>query len=243
MTTVSPDQEKALATEQSDGSAVQKCAVIVVIDPGHGDRLKKGNPIDPGCVHGDIYEKDLALAIGKLLKPKLEAKTSCVESVHLTRDGDISELRRRLHWRTNIAKDKKANIFISLHLDAAGASASGQSVCHHPSFKNSVKLATAISARAKVVKPKTKGAISPRSDLHVLNKNHFGKETKASVLIELGFISNDADRTACQTKQSEIAAEIADGVEDFILANKAIFSEDSSLPKNVPIPQPRPANR
>jgi len=244
MTTVSADQQKQMENAQGGDGAVQKCAVIVVIDPGHGDRLKAGNPIDPGAVSGDIYESNLALGVGKQLKSKLEAKTACIEAVYLTREGDISEVRKRLAWRVAIAKEKKANIFISLHLDAAAASASGMSALYHPSYANSKTLATTVASRAKLIK--ARGAKS-RDNLYVINMKYFGKETKASILIELGFITNDADRATCQNKQSELAAEIADSVEAFVLANKAIFSADtksgSSLaPDKVPIPKPRPKN-
>lgn len=218
---VSPNQEKAAAGGQT-GGAVQKCAVIVVIDPGHGDRLSAKAPIDPGAVSGKIYEKDIALAVANQLRSKLQAKTDVIEAVYLTREGDIGELRPRLRWRVAIAKEKKANIFVSLHLDAAGASASGQSVLYHPSYKNSKSLASSISAQAKVIK--TRGAKS-RDNLYVINLSRFGPETKASVLIELGFITNDTDRSSCQTRGGEIADEITEGIVSFVQANKAIFSK------------------
>jgi N-acetylmuramoyl-L-alanine amidase len=218
---VSPSQEKAAAGGES-GGAVQKCAVIVVIDPGHGDRLSAKAPIDPGAVSGKIYEKDIALDIGKTLRTKLQAKTDVIEAVYLTREGDISELRKRLAWRVAIAKEKKANIFVSLHLDAAGASASGQSVLYHPSYKNSKTLASSIVAQAKVIK--SRGPKS-RDNLYVINLKRFGSETKAAVLIELGFITNDGDRTSCQTKGGDIADEITEGIVAFVQANKAIFSK------------------
>jgi N-acetylmuramoyl-L-alanine amidase len=217
---VSEQQEKAAAG--GTGAAVQKCAVIVVIDPGHGDRLSAKAPIDPGAVSGKIYEKDIALSFSNLLRTKLQAKTEVIEAVYLTREGDIGELRKRLVWRVAIAKEKKANIFVSVHLDAAAASASGQSVIYHPSYKNSKTLASSIAAQAKVIK--TRGAKS-RDNLYVINLSRFGKDTKASVLIELGFITNDADRTACQTRTSEIADEVTEGIVSFVLANKAIFSK------------------
>lgn len=218
---VSEKQEQKVAGGQT-GGAVQKCAVIVVIDPGHGDRLKAKSPIDPGAVSGKIYEKDLALAVARLLKSKLEAKTDVIEAVYLTRDGDISEVRPRLRWRVAIAKEKKANIFVSLHLDAAGASASGQSVLYHPSYTNSKTLASSIAAQAKIIK--SRGAKS-RDNLYVINLSRFGPDTKASVLIELGFITNDTDRNAVMSRGGEIADEITEGIVSFVQANKAIFSK------------------
>jgi N-acetylmuramoyl-L-alanine amidase len=248
MTTVSTEQQQAMAGAQGDGSAVQSCAIIVVIDPGHGDRLKAKNPIDPGAVSGKIYESNIALDVAKKLKTKLEAKTDCIKGVYLTREGDISEVRKRLAWRVAIAKEKKANIFISLHLDAAGASATGHSSIYHPSYAHSKTLASTVVGRAKIVKPR--GAKS-RDNLYVINLRYFGPETKASILIELGFITNDADRNACMTQGDGIAQEIADAVQDFVLANKAIFSAKAApaageakpaakTPATVPIPKPRP---
>jgi N-acetylmuramoyl-L-alanine amidase len=218
---VSDKQEKAVAGGQS-GGAVQKCAVIVVIDPGHGDKLSAKAPVDPGAVSGKIYESNIALDFCKILRTKLQAKTEVIEAVYLTREGEITELRKRLVWRVAIAKAKKANIFVSVHLDAAAASASGQSVIYHPSYKNSKTLASSIAAQAKVIK--TRGAKS-RDNLYVINLSRFGPDTKASVLVELGFISNDADRTACQTRTSEIADEVTEGIVSFIQANKAIFAK------------------
>jgi N-acetylmuramoyl-L-alanine amidase len=222
MATVTPQQQQVMAQGQSDGSAVQKCAVIVVIDPGHGDRLKAKNPIDPGAVSGTIYEKDIALEVSKVLRTKLQAKTDVIEAVYLTREGDISEVRPRLRWRVAIAKEKKANIFISLHLDAAGASARGQSVLFHPSYKNSKSLASTLSAQSKTIP--TRGAKS-RDNLYVINNSRFGPETKAAVLIELGFISNDTDRTTCMNSKDAIATEITDGVVAFVNGNKGIFTK------------------
>ena len=142
--------------------------------------------------------------------------------MHLTRTGDISELRPRLRWRVNIAKEKKAYIFVSLHLDAAGASASGQSVLYHSAAKHSKTLASSVAAQAKVIK--TRGA-KVRDNLDVINLSRFGKETKASILIELGFISNDTDRNATMTRGGEIADEITEGIVSFVQANKAIFTK------------------
>jgi N-acetylmuramoyl-L-alanine amidase len=218
---VSETQEKAVAGGQA-GGAVQKCAIIVVIDPGHGDRLGAKNPIDPGAVSGKIYESNIALDVAKVLRTKLQAKTDVIEAVYLTREGDIGELRKRLVWRVAIAKEKKANIFVSIHLDAASATASGQSVIYHPTYANSKKLATSMVAQSKVVK--SRGAKS-RDNLYVINLKRFGAETKASVLIELGFITNDADRTSCMTKGSEIADEITEGIVSFVNANKALFTK------------------
>ncbi len=79
----------------------------IVIDPGHGGK-------DPGCNSlGGIREKDLVLRLAKLLAKKIEREIGC--EVLLTRNEDIFlDLERR----TAIANMKKADLFISLHINA-----------------------------------------------------------------------------------------------------------------------------
>ena len=79
----------------------------VVIDPGHGGR-------DPGTqARGGIREKDITLSIAKLLAKKLKKELGC--EVFLTRNKDIY---LPLERRTAIANMKKADLFISLHVNA-----------------------------------------------------------------------------------------------------------------------------
>jgi len=79
----------------------------VVIDPGHGGR-------DPGClVRGGIKEKDITLSMAKLLAKKLKKELGC--EVFLTRNRDVYLTLER---RTAIANMKKADLFISLHVNA-----------------------------------------------------------------------------------------------------------------------------
>jgi len=79
----------------------------IVIDPGHGGK-------DPGCRIGGRYkEKNITLKIAKFLAEKLRKKIGC--EVFLTRDKDIF---LSLEQRTAIANMKKADLFISLHVNA-----------------------------------------------------------------------------------------------------------------------------
>jgi len=79
----------------------------IVIDPGHGGR-------DKGAIGGNgTYEKDITLAIAKKLQQAIEKNTRC--KVLLTRADDrfIS-----LEERTAIANGEKADLFISIHVNA-----------------------------------------------------------------------------------------------------------------------------
>jgi N-acetylmuramoyl-L-alanine amidase len=79
----------------------------IVIDPGHGGK-------DPGCfASGGIKEKNIVLSMAKILSEKIEKKIGC--EVLLTRTDDVFIPLER---RTAVANMKKADLFISLHINA-----------------------------------------------------------------------------------------------------------------------------
>lgn len=81
----------------------------VVIDPGHGGR----DPGAPGA-SGESFEKQMTLASGLLLRDILQRSPRY--RVVMTRDTDIFiPLERRIV----IAREARADLFISLHADAA----------------------------------------------------------------------------------------------------------------------------
>ncbi|HHO75428.1 MAG TPA: N-acetylmuramoyl-L-alanine amidase, partial [Deltaproteobacteria bacterium] len=78
----------------------------IVIDPGHGGK-------DPGALGpGGIKEKDITLAIGKLLAKRLKQEGF---EVYLTRQTDVF---LTLEERTTFANRKKADLFISIHVNS-----------------------------------------------------------------------------------------------------------------------------
>lgn len=128
----------------SESKIVQKASTsqwknkipVIMIDAGHGGK-------DPGATGGKAqYEKDITLAYAKYLTNKLN-KTGRYRAF-LTRRDDVFILLRE---RVNIARDARADIFISLHADSAGeASARGLSV-YTVSEKASDKEAAALAAQ------------------------------------------------------------------------------------------------
>ncbi len=79
----------------------------IVIDPGHGGK-------DPGTyIKGGIKEKNIVLSLAKVLARKIEERLDC-EAI-LTRDKDVF---LPLERRTALANMKKADLFISLHVNS-----------------------------------------------------------------------------------------------------------------------------
>jgi N-acetylmuramoyl-L-alanine amidase len=79
----------------------------IVLDPGHGGK-------DPGAVWKGVHEKDLVLDIAKKAAPVLRKMLGC--EVLLTRDRDVF---LPLEDRTAFANTHDADLFVSLHINAA----------------------------------------------------------------------------------------------------------------------------
>ena len=80
---------------------------LVIIDPGHGG-------VDPGAIGANgVYEKHVALALGKELKKQLEA--SGQYRVKMTREDDRFI---KLHNRVKFARRHYGDLFISIHADS-----------------------------------------------------------------------------------------------------------------------------
>ncbi|APC16802.1 N-acetylmuramoyl-L-alanine amidase [Pseudomonas frederiksbergensis] len=100
------------------GKAHPKRDIIVVVDPGHGGK-------DPGAIGAKgEREKDVVLSIAQLLAKRLKREKGF--DVKLVRNDDFFVPLRK---RVEIARTHKADMFISVHADAAPRlTASGASV-------------------------------------------------------------------------------------------------------------------
>lgn len=79
----------------------------IVIDAGHGGK-------DPGCLGKSHKEKDIALAIALEVRRLLQENLPGIRVV-MTRDDDTFV---ELHQRAEIARQQKADFFLSIHCNA-----------------------------------------------------------------------------------------------------------------------------
>ncbi len=137
--TVTPDQTKksqkqtkTSAKRPSSGSVNLNRKVTIAIDPGHGGE-------DSGALgHNGSKEKDVVLSIGKRLKKLIDSQSNMYAL--MTRNADFFI---PLGNRPKKARTAKADLFISIHADAApSSSAHGSSV-----FVLSEKGASSTAAR------------------------------------------------------------------------------------------------
>jgi len=206
----------------------------IVVDPGHGGGSSTGNRGDDG-----ILEKRLTLPIGLMVAEQLEAMGA---NVVLTRDSDFDP---GLHERAYIANRVEADLFVSVHLNDGrpNRSVRGTEVYYHNQEPNSRDLAKFIGAKVKSTVGEAlplRGALSdyrlyPGDGLAVLRCSQM-----ASVLVEVGYMSNSADYAAMKKPevQANVARGIAEGVADYLAANpeaatrfvKPQPTRDSGLP-------------
>lgn len=176
----------------------------VVIDPGHGGT-------DCGAIGGGVvYEKNLNLTVAKLVEAKLKKKDV---HVYMTRSEDefIS-----LEDRTNFSNEISPDLYVSIHANSTVQNVTYGLEIHY--YKDdSLELANTMHyyfASDKNLKKWTtvdRGVIKSR--FYVIN------HTEApSILVEMGFISNKAEREKLLTKQrqEEIANSIADGILEYL---------------------------
>lgn len=173
----------------------------ITLDPGHS------GPFEPGACAGGFTEAELVLSISEILEGLL------VKSGHevlMTRTGDIQT--DGLSFRAQVANVQLADIFISLHCNAAdNKAATGCEVYHFPGSIRGAYLADCIRKRiVSATGLANRGTKAAR--FQVL------RETNCpAVLVELAFITNYNDRRllASAAGQIQFAAAIFSGVQDF----------------------------
>lgn len=177
--------------------------MLIVVDAGHGDH-------DPGAISPNgVNEKDVVLKASLILKKKLE---NAGFKVYMTRERDNYI---KINDRASIANQLNADLFISVHANAAtNSKAIGIETLYMPdSSRNNKTLATKIQDQLIAYTNNVDRGIKSRSDLGVLR----GTKMDA-VLVELGFLSNSQDELKLLTDSylEKCANAIVEGVIDFV---------------------------
>jgi bla regulator protein blaR1 len=179
--------------------------VTIVVDAGHGG-------IDAGTISSTgILEKDIALSISKKLQ---QLGKDYNVNVVMTRETDIlpgnaSTIKEGLLNRVNIAEKNKADLFISIHVDAAvnNDKDNGFSIYlinNNQYYQKSMLLGSALAEEIK----KTH-MIFPEKGITVLQSSPM-----PAVLVECGYITNKDDLAFItnEENQEKIARNILEGV-------------------------------
>ena len=174
-----------------------KGKIYVVIDPGHGGS-------DCGAIRKGINEKDITLDISKRVEGLLSKKGY---EVFMTRMSDETV---SLQERVEISENLQPDIFVSIHVNSSNSSAPNGLETHY--YKdNSLQLAKTLHASLlNHVNAADRGLF--KSKFYVINHT-----TAPAVLVEVGFMSNDAERVQLLTesRKQATAKAIVEGINDY----------------------------
>ena len=170
---------------------------VIVLDPGHGG-------YDPGAMRNNVMEKNITMSIAKLIERNLKAQGA---TVIMTRTDDkfVS-----LEDRVVISNNKKPDIFVSVHINSS-ENASAHGIETHYFKDDSLELAKSIhKSMATEIEETDRGILKSR--FYVIRHTN-----QPSVLLELGFISNDDERNLLllPQQQEKFAKAIADGINNY----------------------------
>ncbi len=179
----------------------------VFLNPGH-DLV-----YDSGAVNQDrgLRECDIAHDIGMLVAAYLE-KAGCevrmLQSDNLNGESGCPD--RQDATVCGAANDWPADIFVSLHCNAANAIARGTEICVYRIGGEAEKLAGCILHQiVNAVGTKNRG-LKERPGLCVLRRTDM-----PAVLVEMAFIDNDSDARILNDRQDDLARAIARGITDY----------------------------
>lgn len=183
---------------------------IIMVDAGHGGR-------DSGTYYGDILEKDINLEIAKELEKEL-TKYGTIVYMTRKRDVDLSSIydsakkRGDLYRRLLLIKEKKCDLYISIHINWYDDNTlRGAEVLYNSINKENKVLAQSIMNRFK--KELDSNRSIKTTDLYM-----YRNTTTPGVLVECGYLSNPTERKLLQKEeyQKRLAKTIIKGIIDFM---------------------------
>ncbi|MBP1970980.1 N-acetylmuramoyl-L-alanine amidase [Virgibacillus natechei] len=198
-TNTSSNNDSNETAQQKTSSNGSLEGYTIVLDPGHG-----GN--DPGAIGlNNVYEKDLTMSTTEKVEQQL---LDAGADVTLTRTGDsfIS-----LDERAHISNQTNTDAFISLHYDAFPImSVNGVSTYFQSNGADYTLAQELHTSLASATQLQDRGVME--GNYRVLRHNN-----APSVVMELGFITNQRDLATVQTAdyQNQVAQAIKAGLNNY----------------------------
>lgn len=189
-------------TTHAATTKVPKGTRKVVIDAGHGGS-------DYGAIRNGINEKDITLDVAKRVEALLKKEGYAVK---MTRTSDVYV---SLQGRCDISNAYDPDIFVSIHVNSS-VRPEITGIETHYYHQESMSLAQTLhSSLASNINSKNRGLF--KSKFYVINHT-----TAPSILMEIGFISNDGERAqlVSEKRKQDTAKAIAEGVKNYFKQNK-----------------------
>jgi N-acetylmuramoyl-L-alanine amidase len=191
---------------------------VIVLDAGHGGT-------EVGAQRDGIDEKDLTLQLTLALKACLEAKGA---NVILTRAGDSFV---SLEERVNISNQTKPDIFVSVHINSMPQVESPMTGVEVYYRTPQSKVLAIVMQNALVSELQAIDRGIGVRDLYVVHHT-----IAPSVLCEVGFLSNSAERALLVTPayQQKIVDALSAGITTYLTSPPGSFSQVPAKFKQVP---------
>lgn len=178
----------------------EKYEKILVLDAGHGGS-------DGGSSGNGLKEKEVNFKQTMAVKNLIEQNTDI--KVYMTREDDST---LTLAFRTDLANDINADMFVSIHNNSASPAAKGTEVLYYPHTSDTRSKQIAKLMQDNIIKATgmySRG-IKERPDLYVLRTSKM-----PAVLLEGGFLSNSED--AAKLKSEDFTQKYAYAVYEAIV--------------------------
>ena len=192
-------------------STIQKSNILIAIDPGHGGK-------DGGASSSNkkYHEKHFCLSTALLLQKYLEKMGY---STIMTRDSDVFI---PLNKRAQIANQANANIFISIHYNAAkNLQARGLEVYFNDYIRQNNKVEKSKALAKDILTNMLTTTKEPSRGVKVAAFVVLVNTNMPAVLVEGGFLTNKQDLAQIKraTYWDKIARGIARGVDEYVTEN------------------------
>ena len=175
----------------------------IFLNPGHDVNLDSG-AVNP---HTGLRECDIALQIGVQLQAYLK---ECGHFVEMLRSDNLAGETPHLPCVVDAAADAEADIFISIHCNAANGIARGTETLVHHLGGEADALACCIQREITCALGTRDRGVKERPDLIVLRLT-----SMPAVLVETAFIDQDDDAFLLENHADVFAAAIAHGIAEY----------------------------
>ena len=187
---------------------------VVVIDPGHG-----GYDIGATSLNSEHFEKEISLDVSKQVGEKIQALDSNIKIVFTRQNDNVTwglNNHEDLQTRVSISSENKADLFISLHMNAY----KDNKISGFESWINSTDEESKCISN-KIIKEldslnytENRGQrCTSEFPLQVIDTN-----SSPSVLVEMGFITSDKDLNFFTSEEGK--EKIAEAIANAIIEHK-----------------------
>lgn len=186
----------------------------IIINPGHSLECKP----DSGAAYFGFKEALEAMEIAKYVKSKLDNLNLGLYVEICQQSGGNNNADTQLNNLVSYVNKSKADLFLSIHLNAATPAAKGSETLYFNGSEKGLKFAKCIQNSLRTINSiPDRGIKADVRGLAVLKKTNM-----TSCLAEVGFISNKAEAKFIHNNRELIAEKLTDGIINYLISQKLL---------------------